>query len=77
MIYRDRLLAIIALLLSAAALTGMVHVDAYTQAAQAEANAYAMLTRHLSNMSNMSNDNLLHADDPAMIIAAPHKAALH
>ena len=74
MIYRDRLLAIIALLLSAAALTGMVHVNAYTQAAQAEANAYAMLTRHLSNMSN---DNLLHADDPAMIIAAPHKATLH
>jgi hypothetical protein len=65
MIYRDRFCAVVALVLSAAALTGMVHVDAYTQAAQAEASAYAVLTRHLSD------DNLLHADAPAM----PHPAA--
>jgi hypothetical protein len=52
---RDRFFAIIALVLSAAALTGMVHVDAYTQAAQAEASAYAVLTSHLSD------DNSLHA----------------
>jgi hypothetical protein len=40
-------LAIIALVLSAAALTGLVHVDAYTQAAQAEASAYAALVRDI------------------------------
>lgn len=44
---RDRFLAVIALVLSAAALTKLVHVDAYTQAAQAEASAYAALVRDI------------------------------
>ena len=49
MTYRDGIFAIIALALSAAALTGMVHVDAYTQASQAEASAYAALTSQISH----------------------------
>jgi hypothetical protein len=63
---RDQFFAIIALVLSAAALTGMVHVDAYTQAAQAEASAYAVLTRHLSD-----DDLLRHGSDRAL----PHPAS--
>jgi hypothetical protein len=60
MTYRDGILAIIALALSAAALTGMVHVDAYTQAAQAEASAYAALTHQISH-----HDVLLRANEQA------------
>ncbi len=64
---RDRFLAIIALLLSAAALTAMVHVDAYTQAAQAEASAYAALVRHIAD-----DDVLRHAGTQAQVMPAPH-----
>ena len=51
-----------ALVLSAAALTGMVHVDAYTQAAQAEASAYAALTQQISH-----HTLLLPSSDQALI----------
>ena len=67
---RDQFFAIIALVLSAAALTGMVHVDAYTQAAQAEASAYAVLTRHLSD-----DNYLLHVDEHAMTHPVSQMAA--
>lgn len=70
MTYRDGILAIIALVLSAAALTGMVHVDVYTQAAQAEASAYAALTHQISH-----HDVLLHASEQAIAWPAAHAGA--
>jgi hypothetical protein len=49
MMYRDRLFSIVALALGSATLAGIVHIDAYTQAARTEASAYAALSHQISH----------------------------
>ncbi|MFT5644472.1 MAG: hypothetical protein ACI83P_002029 [Janthinobacterium sp.] len=68
MTYRDGCFALMALTLSAATLTGMVHVDAYTHAAQTEASAYAALTHQISN------DGALQQSDAQVCFVAPRHA---
>jgi hypothetical protein len=52
MIYRDQFFSIMALALGSATLAGIVHIDAYTQAARTEASAYAALSRQISHGHN-------------------------